>query len=66
MQAREALLKALEAVPNHAESHYQLGIILTQQRHTIPKGVEHLKKYLELAPEGPNAEMAQLLVDALG
>ncbi len=65
-QAREALLKALEADPNHAEAHYQLGILLSQRRVTIPAGLEHLRQYLELTPGGPNAEMAQMMIEALG
>jgi tetratricopeptide (TPR) repeat protein len=64
-KAREALQKALELDPGFAEAHYQLGIILTNDMRAIPQAVEHLKKYLELAPEGPNAEMARLLVEGL-
>lgn len=64
-KAKEALRKAIELDPNYAEAHYQLGIILTNDMRAIPQAVEHLKKYLELAPEGPNSEMAKLLVEGL-
>ncbi len=65
-EAKKALESALKSDPNHAEAHYQMGIVLSQRRTTIPQGLEHLKKYIELAPEGPNAEMAKLLIEALG
>ncbi|RPI20166.1 MAG: tetratricopeptide repeat protein [Acidobacteria bacterium] len=64
-EAAEALLKALEVDPNHAEAHYQLG--LTQiGLDKMADAVTHLKKYLELAPTGENAEVAKQLVDQLG
>ena len=65
-KAKEALSKAIEIDPTYAEAYYQLGIILTNDMNAIPQAVEHLKKYLELAPEGPNSEMARLLVEGLG
>ena len=64
-KATEALHKAIEADPGYAEAYYQLGIILSGDMKAILQAVEHLKKYLELAPEGPNAEMARLLVEGL-
>ena len=64
-KATEALHKAIEADPGYAEAYYQLGIILSGDMKAILQAVEHLKKYLELAPEGPNAEMARLLVESL-
>ena len=64
-KAKEALQKAIEADPTYAEAYYQLAIILTNDMNAIPEAVENLKKYLELAPEGPNSEMARLLVEGL-
>ena len=64
-KAKEALQKAIEADPGFAEAYYQLGIILTNDMNAIPEAVENLKKYLELAPQGPNSEMAKLLVEGL-
>jgi Flp pilus assembly protein TadD len=64
-EAAEALNKALEFDPNHAEAHYQLGLTLLGLN-KIEEAVSHLKKYAELAPAGPNAETAKALVDELG
>ena len=59
------LLKAVEADPDHAEAHYQLGIVLLGMNR-IPEAVEHLKRYVELDPSSENAVTAQALVDELG
>ena len=64
-KAKEALQKAIETDPGFAEAYYQLGIILSNDMNAIPEAVENLKKYLELAPQGPNSEMARLLVEGL-
>ena len=64
-KAKEALQKAIETDPGFAEAHYQLGIILTNDMNAIPEALKHLKKYLELAPQGPNSEMAKLLIEGL-
>lgn len=64
-EAAEALQKAVEADPSHAEAHYQLGIVLLGLNN-IPQSLVHLKKYVELTPGGPNAEVAQALIDQLG
>jgi len=64
-EASEALQKALEVDPNHAEAHYQLGLTLLGLN-KVAESVEHLKKYVELEPSGPNAETANALVEQLG
>ncbi len=64
-EAEAALLKAIEIDPNHAEAHYQLG--LTQiGLDKMKDAVEHLKKYVQLAPTGENVEVAKQLIDQLG
>jgi Flp pilus assembly protein TadD len=60
-----ALLKAVEADPNHADAHYQLGITLLGTNR-IAEAIEYLRKYVELQPSGENAVTAQALVDELG
>lgn len=63
-QAVEALRKAVAADDAHAEAHYQLGITLIGVN-DLPGAVKHLKRYLELEPNGANAETAKALVEQL-
>ena len=64
--AIEAFKKAVTADPNHAESYYQLGISMMAKVTMVndkpvpaPGTVEAFQKYLQLAPNGPNAATAQ-------
>jgi tetratricopeptide (TPR) repeat protein len=64
-EALEALKKAIEMDPSHAEAHYQLGLTqlgLGQMEDCLAS----LRKYLELSPNGPNAETARELLKSLG
>jgi len=61
-EAVDALTKALEADQAYAEAHYQLGILLLGNDDS--EGcLEHLRSYLELSPDGPNADAAQSLIE---
>ncbi len=64
-EAIDALLKAVEADPNHADAHYQLGLTYLGVNN-VEQAVAHLKKYLELDPTGKDAETAKALIDSLG
>jgi tetratricopeptide (TPR) repeat protein len=71
--ANAAFDKCLTADPNRAEAYYQKGVNLLgkatlQGNKTIPAPgtVEALQKYLELAPNGPNAQSAKDLLTSLG
>jgi tetratricopeptide (TPR) repeat protein len=64
-EAAEALKKAIELDPNHAEAHYQLGITLLGLD-DMEGALEELKTYLVVAPDGPNAEVAKALIEQLG
>jgi Flp pilus assembly protein TadD len=64
-EAVEALTKALQADPDHAEAHYQLGISLLGNN-DMEGCMEHLNSYLELSPNGPNVEAAKSLIEMLG
>jgi tetratricopeptide (TPR) repeat protein len=64
--AIDAFKKAIAADPNHAESYYQLGISMMSKVTMVdnkpvaaPGTVEAFQKYLQLAPNGPNAPTAQ-------
>ena len=73
--AIDAFSKATEADPNLADAYYQLGVTLTGQDSVdsvtgkvvpAPGTLEALHKYIELAPEGPNAAAAKSLIDTMG
>ncbi|HUO61187.1 MAG TPA: tetratricopeptide repeat protein, partial [Candidatus Acidoferrales bacterium] len=74
-QANEAFDKAIAADPTKADAYYQKGVNLLGKatvdpktgKMTAPEGTsECLNKYLELAPNGPNAQAAKDLLASLG
>ncbi len=74
-EAADAFKKATESDPNFADAYYQLGVSLTGMAAVDPKTgkvqpapgtVEALQKYLQLAPNGPNAPAAKSLLDTMG
>jgi Tfp pilus assembly protein PilF len=72
--ALDAFKKGITADPNCAEAYYQTGINLMAKVTTTPDGkmvpvpgtVEAFQKYLELKPDGPNAESAKAMLTTLG
>jgi tetratricopeptide (TPR) repeat protein len=66
--------KALEADPNYADAHYQYGIYLIGKATTTPDGKivpppgtqEEFEKYLELKPDGANADAAKAMLASMG
>jgi tetratricopeptide (TPR) repeat protein len=76
-EAIAAFDKAIAAAPddpNHADAYYQKGVGLLSQatvdkdnKMTAPDGTaEAFNKYLELQPNGPNAENAKQLLASIG
>lgn len=63
-EAKEALQKAIEIDPTHGESHYQMGVVLLGEG-DMEGAINIWKKYLEIAPNGPNAPTAQELIKSL-
>jgi tetratricopeptide (TPR) repeat protein len=72
--ALEAFKKAIDADPNYADAYYQYGITL-MAKVTIgadgkmiaaPGTSEAFNKYLQLAPDGPNAATAKEMITSLG
>jgi len=71
--AAEAFKKAIEANPNYAEAQFQYAVSLSAKATTSKDGkivpppglVEALNKYLELAPNGPNADAAKGLLSTM-
>jgi Tfp pilus assembly protein PilF len=63
-EARPALERVIELDPSVADAHYHLATILMASG-DVESCLQHLHRYLELAPEGANAEVAKALVEAL-
>jgi tetratricopeptide (TPR) repeat protein len=72
--AGAAFKKAIEADPNYADAYYQMGLVLFGQATTSPDGkisppagtAENFQKYLELRPDGANADAAKAMLQAMG
>jgi tetratricopeptide (TPR) repeat protein len=63
-EAKKQFEAVVAANPNHAEAHYQLGMALVNEGNLQGAGAE-FQKYLELAPNGPNAATAKSLLAQL-
>lgn len=70
--AGEAFKKAIAADPNYADAHYQYGIYLVSKAKMVdnklvpPEGTkEAFMKYLELKPDGPNAQAAKDMLTSM-
>jgi tetratricopeptide (TPR) repeat protein len=59
--ALQAYEKAIDLDPNMAEPHYQAAIVYLGGE--VSRAVPLLERYLELAPDGPNAQAAQGLLE---
>jgi len=73
-EANAAFTKAIQADPNKADAYYQRGINSlgkatvdkTGKMIPPPGTIEDFNKYLELEPNGPNADAAKQMLDTLG
>jgi tetratricopeptide (TPR) repeat protein len=71
--AGQAFKKAIEADPNYADAYYQYGLYLVSKAQisadgkvTPPPGTaEAFQKYVELRPDGPNAQAAKDMLTTL-
>ncbi|MGD1072610.1 MAG: carboxypeptidase regulatory-like domain-containing protein [Bryobacteraceae bacterium] len=73
--ATENFRKSIAADPTYADAHFQLGMSLAAKAGADPKTgavtpvpgtIEELQKYLELKPDGVNAQSAKEMIAALG
>jgi tetratricopeptide (TPR) repeat protein len=72
--ANETFKKAIAIAPPYPEAFYQYGLTLLAKATLdkdgktipVPGTIEALQKYLELAPNGPNAEAAKGMLTSLG
>ncbi len=72
-EAVKAFDKALQSDPNRAEAYYYKGVNLLAKATTegskmiAPPGTaEAFNKYLEVAPDGPNAANAKMMLETIG
>lgn len=56
-KAVEEYRKALKINPDFPTAHRNLGVVLTADLHDTKQGVKEFQRYLELAPNAPDAEM---------
>ncbi|HEY2382035.1 MAG TPA: tetratricopeptide repeat protein [Terriglobia bacterium] len=63
-EAVEVFKKAIEVDPKNAPSYYQIGIAYFGTPDTIPQGIAAFEKYLQLMPNGPDAETAKQFIAA--
>jgi Tfp pilus assembly protein PilF len=72
--AEEAFKQAITVDPNYADAHYQYGVALMAKATTTADGkvvpppgtAEAFQKYLELKPDGKDAEAAKGMLAAIG
>jgi tetratricopeptide (TPR) repeat protein len=64
-RAKERFRKLLEIDPNNAPAHYSLGLIYMNED-AKEEAKHHLARFIELAPEDPDAVTAQELVNYMG
>ncbi len=70
--AADAFKKAMDA--NYTQAYYQYGLVMMGKAATAPDGkitapdgtIQAFQKYLELSPNGPDAEGAKAMLAALG
>ena len=62
--AETVFAELVELKPDDALAHYQLGMVKVSLAKN-DEAIEHMKKYLELEPEGANAATAQQILDTL-
>ena len=60
----ELFKKSIELDPTYALAYYQLGLAYFGSPDTIPLAIPALEKYLQLQPNGQNAEAAKQLLAA--
>ncbi|MBI2496303.1 MAG: tetratricopeptide repeat protein [Candidatus Omnitrophica bacterium] len=64
-EAIEAYQSALRFAPQHAETHYNLGLLYQQVEHDREKAAWHFRKYLELNPKAADRDEVQQWIDSL-
>jgi Tfp pilus assembly protein PilF len=63
-EAKAGFEKVLAADPNHAKAHYLMGLVMVNEDNKA-KAAEHLQKFIELAPDDPDAATAKEMLQYL-
>ena len=63
-QALESFEQALSVDPKYAKAHYMLGLCYTNSGDTV-KAKDHLKQFIALAPNDPDAKSAKEMMDSM-
>jgi len=65
-KAKERFSKVLQVDPNNAQAHYLLGLIYLGEGDAAKADVQkHLERFLELAPDDPDADSARDILEYL-
>ncbi|MGD0885783.1 MAG: tetratricopeptide repeat protein [Thermodesulfovibrionales bacterium] len=64
-KAVEEYKEALKINPNHLNAHKNLGIVLAFDLKERAEAIKELEKYLELAPNAPDADKAKQLIQQI-
>jgi tetratricopeptide (TPR) repeat protein len=72
--AGDAFKKSMELDPNYADAYYQYGVVLMAKMQVAADGKvtyapgtqEAFQKYLDLKPDGPNADAAKGFISSMG
>jgi tetratricopeptide (TPR) repeat protein len=72
--AGDAFKKAIDSDPNYADAYYQLGLVMFGEATTSADGkivppagtADNFNKYLQLKPDGANADAAKAMLQAMG
>ena len=63
--AVEEYRKAMKINPNHPNSHRNMGVVLSYDLNDKAQGIKEFEKYLELAPNAPDAEQIRMNIREL-
>jgi tetratricopeptide (TPR) repeat protein len=58
-RAHEALKQVTDEMPDHADAHYALAIVLYDGEHDVVSADKHFRAYVQLEPHGPHADEAR-------
>ena len=64
-RAVEAFERAIEIDPDHANAHFNLGLVASHDLGNRKRGIEAWQRYLEIAPDSPHADRVRRAIEIL-